>query len=234
MSRFGFSTEPSSGEDFLPIIKYDARSGRMFRIDRTSTGDSFVNEPVDITDNFKAIFDLENVETGWINFSSGGAPDFKLVSMGQILPGKPSDQHKNGIRFLVKLAKECGGNKPIREIAGTSKAFLGAVEKLFDVYEAQKAANPDKLPVVAMKGSKPVKTGTGERQSTNYVPNFELVGWAPRGDLVPKPRGGNGATNGATNPAASSQEGVPPSTGARIVNAPAAKTEEPAFADDFG
>ena len=77
MSVFGFSTEPTSG-DFLPIIKYDARAGRFFRIDRGANG----NEPVDITDSFAAVFDFENVEVGWMNFS-GPQPDFKLVPMGK-------------------------------------------------------------------------------------------------------------------------------------------------------
>src|SRR5215207_197446 len=128
-NRFGFSTEPSSGGDFMAICKYDARAGRIFRVDRVDTGQGFASEPVDITHNFKAIMDLENIETGWIDFATGGAPDFRLVPMGTALPGRPSDKHKNGIRFMLKLSKESGGEKPIREIAGTSKAFLSGVEK---------------------------------------------------------------------------------------------------------
>ena len=31
---FGFSTEPSNGEEYFPIVKYDARAGRMFRVDK--------------------------------------------------------------------------------------------------------------------------------------------------------------------------------------------------------
>ena len=44
---FGFSTEPAG--DFMPILKFDARAGRLFRVDRENTGDGFSNEPVDIT-----------------------------------------------------------------------------------------------------------------------------------------------------------------------------------------
>ena len=37
-----------SGGDFLPIVKYDARAGRFFRVDRDDeTGE---REPVDITE----------------------------------------------------------------------------------------------------------------------------------------------------------------------------------------
>jgi len=39
----------------------------MFRVDRTDSGSGqFVSEPVDITDSFEAVFDLENVEAGWL------------------------------------------------------------------------------------------------------------------------------------------------------------------------
>src|SRR4051812_47950315 len=64
MSVFGFSTEPTGG-DFLPIIKYDARAGRIFRVDRGIDGPN----PTDITDSFTAVFDFANIETGWMNFS---------------------------------------------------------------------------------------------------------------------------------------------------------------------
>ena len=48
-SVFGFSTESSGGGDFLPIVKYDARAGRFFRMDRVDTGSGFESDPVDIT-----------------------------------------------------------------------------------------------------------------------------------------------------------------------------------------
>lgn len=233
---FGFSTESSGGGDFLPIIKYDARAGRIFRVDRVDVGGQFSSEPVDITRNFKAIVDLENVEVGWINFATGGAPDFKLVPMGQMLPARPSDQHKNGIRLMLKLGKECGGNKPIREIAGTSKAFLSGVEKLYHDYIARKdkEGEGDKLPIVTFAkdppegpgATTPITSGQGAKQSTNYVPNFEIVGWALRGDLVFEPKGG-----AQIKPKAEHPLNMPPATGSSRVAAPAMAAAADA---DFG
>jgi len=162
MSVFGFSTEPSAGGDFIPIIKYDARSGRFFRMDRVDNGSGFISNPVDITACFKAIVDFENVEVGWIDFPAGSAPLFDLVPIGSPLPDRPSTRHKNGVRLKLKLAKDCGGTKPIREIAGTSKAFLSGIEAVFKDYEAAKAANADKLPVIVLEKTTPIKTGTGE------------------------------------------------------------------------
>jgi len=238
MSVFGFSTEASTG-DFTPIVKYDARAGLLFRVDRVQGSDgSFSSEPVEITDVFKALADFENVEVGWIDFSTGSAPSFVLVPRGQMLPERPSANHKQGIRFLLKLARECGGDKPIREIAGTSKAFLSAAEKVVAQYDAQKAANPGRLPVIMFDGkAMPVKTGTGAKSSTNYHPKFKIVGWAPRGDLVAQPRGttnlGAVAANGVN--AAVAANGVAPATGAQRAPAPAPQQGHAAdFASDFG
>ena len=226
MSLFGFCTQPSTAGDFLPIVKYDARAGRFFRMDRVDKGNGFVNEPVDITGSFKAIFDFENVEVGWIDFPAGAAPDFDLVPMGSRLPDRPSDRHKNGVRFIVKLAKDCGGAKPVREIAGTSKAFLSGIEAVFKDYKAAKAANADKLPVIVLEKTTPIKTGTGEKQSTNYQPTFRISGWAPRGDLKFEPK----AKAAAPNRHAS----TPPSTGSTKVEPPRAAPEMATADGDFG
>lgn len=213
MSIFGFSTETGGG-DFMPVCKYDARAGRIFRVDRISGIDGFSNAPVDITAEFKAIFDFENVEVGWIHFVAGSAPSFALGRMGDALPPRPSELHKNGVRFIIKLAKNCGGEKPIREMASTAKAFLNGIEAVYRAYELDRAANAGKLPVIALEKTLAVKTGSGQTASTNYQPVFKIVSWAPRGDLVAAPR------SDVTRPAA--QAATPPSTGSTRVEAPAA------------
>jgi hypothetical protein len=190
MSRFGFSTEPAVGGDFTGIIKYDARAGRVFRVDREQTGDGFASNPVDITATFKAVVDFENVETGWMDFPPGSAPSFALVQLSSLdkggsLPDRPSAKHKSGIRFLLKLNKTCGGDKPVRELAGTSKAFLQGVEEVYTEYEKQKAQYPGQLPVIELASTTPVKSGSGAQQSTNYRPTFRITGWAQRpADLI--------------------------------------------------
>jgi hypothetical protein len=225
MSVFGFSTEPSAGGDFMPILKYDARAGRLFRVDRNDTGSGFVSDPVDITSSFKAIVDFENIEVGWIDFPPGSAPSFALVPMGAALPERPSPRHKNGVRFILKLSKDCGGAKPIREIAGTSKAFLSGVEAAYTDYQKDKAANAGKLPILTLEKTTPIKSGSGEKQSTNYQPTFRISGWAPRGDLQFTPK-----TGAAPQPRAA----TPPETGSTRVDPPAPKQPEMAAAGDFG
>ena len=174
----GLQTEGGGG-DFTPVVKFDARAGRMFRVDREQdSGGTWSTENVEITNGFTAVMDLEKIEVGWLLFAAGVAPQLTLVPLGQALPARPSDQHKQGFRVLMKLGKDSGGD--VREMAATSKAVLGAMDDLHTAYEVGKAANPGKLPVVALTGSKAiVSTGKGQT-STNYAPIFEIKKWVER------------------------------------------------------
>jgi hypothetical protein len=214
---FGFSTALSGGATFALIAKYDARAGRVFRMDRIQdSGGNFMSNPVDITHSFKAIFDFANMEVGWMHFASGAPPDFKVVPIGNELPARPSDKHKTGVKVMIKLSNDCGGENRIRELAGTSKALLSGIEVVYTQYLADKDKYSGKLPVIVLEKTTPVKTGTGEHSSTNYHPTFKIVGWAPRGDL-----------GGAASP-----DGSPPATGSTQVDAP--KADDTVSADDFG
>jgi hypothetical protein len=227
MSVFGFSTQPSSGGDFTPILKYDARAGRFTRVDRVNDGNGFANDDVDITQGIKFIADFENVEVGWLAFTPGAAPSFVLVPIGSQLPPQPSENHKNGLRFMLKLSKECGGEQPVREIAGNSKAFLSGVEAVYTQYLAEKGKYPGKLPVLTVEKITPVKTGSGARTSTNYHPQFKISGWAERKDLTFVPKAG-----GVPSVASSGNGSTAPATGSTRAEAP--KASETIGADDFG
>jgi hypothetical protein len=208
----------SSGGNFLPIVKYDARAGRMSKRNKDADG---VHE-VDITRNFKAIFDMENVEAGWIMFPAGAAPVFKMSRMADGTPVEsPGEGFKRGVRFVVKLSKDSGGD--VRELASNAKAFMKGVRKLFADYSAGVAGNPGKLPIVTMSDTVAETSGEGAKRSTNYVPVFEITGWVNRPeDLVYEPR--NSAPAASAPPASF---GSAPSTGSTRVNAPADE-------DDFG
>lgn len=213
---FNFSSGGGNMADIIPIVKYDARAGRMMRRDRVN-GEY---DSVDITRNFKAVMDLENIETGTINFNTGGAPDFAVARLGTQPPAPPSADHKPGVRMLVKLGKDCGGD--IRELASTARVFLRGLDDLHTAYVEGAKANPGKLPVVSLKDTVAITTGEGARKSTNYAPVFEITGWVARPtDLVytPKARSAAPATGGST---------AAPSTGSTPVAAPAASE------DDFG
>ena len=208
----------AGGADFLPIVKYDARSGRMARLDRDG-GD---NVSHDVTRTFKAVFDLENLEGGYIRFAAGMAPDFRVTRLADDIPvPNPGDGYKKGVRVIVKLAKDCGGD--VRELASNARAFNKAAKKLYAEYLAGVKQNAGKLPVVTLNDSYAETSGEGATRSTNYVPVFEITGWVNRpDDLVYQARSSGASKTESFTVSAS----TPPSTGSTRVSAPAA--------DDFG
>ncbi|MFA9204990.1 MAG: hypothetical protein ACEQSH_00895 [Bacteroidia bacterium] len=189
----GLNTE-SGGGDYADIVKYDARAGRMFRVDRSQDGGGqWQTNNVEITQGFQAVFDLDNIEVGWSLFASGVAPSFVLVPLGQPLPARPSDQHKQGFRVMVKLGKSSGGD--VRELASVAKVVIGALDSLHTEFLAQRAKNPGKLPVVALSGVTAVVTTGKGQSSTNYAPVFEIKSW------VDRPAEFDGQTAAASPPA---------------------------------
>jgi hypothetical protein len=215
----GFNYSSGGGEsgDIVPFVKYDARAGRFFRNDRSEQNGAYTNNAVDITSTFKAVMDLENLEVGYLLFAAGAAPQFLLVKLGDPMPHKPADaKWKQGVRVMMKLHQSCGGD--VRETSSNAAAFLKGFDDLHTLYEAGKAANPGKLPIVVLKTTVPITSGSGEKKSTNYQPVFEIAGWAPRPvDLVHVSKGASQAP--ATQAAA-------PSTGSTPVGPPAAKQPE--------
>lgn len=208
----------ASGGNFLPIIKYDARAGRIFRVDR----EDGVSTPHDITRNFKAVFDFEHIEVGYINFDTGAAPDFVMVKHGEPLPARPSDKHRQGFRMTIKLSAECGGDA--REFSATSQACLSGVDTLQDDYLANRAANPGKLPVVVLEDTVGIESGQGTKKSTNYRPLLKIVGWVARPKDL-QPRG---------EPAPAAAPAKPPATGSTRAAPPSKAAPVMAEEEDFG
>lgn len=173
----------SGGADRTPIIKYDARAGRIFRIDRSNESGQWETDQVEITNGFAAVMDLENIETGFLHFPAGGAPDIRTVKIGNPLPPKPSDQHKSGFKILMKLGKSSGGD--LREMAANAQVSIKAMDALYDAYLAGVQDNPGKLPVVSLEKTTPVvsngKDASGKAQSsTNYQPVWAITKWVDR------------------------------------------------------
>jgi hypothetical protein len=248
MGVLGFNTAPKVFADFLPFVKYHAPAGRMFRVDREQVGGAFENNEVDITNIFKAQFDFENLEVGWLKFAAGQAPSLVLVPFGSLFPPEPMppNSHKEGARWMLKLSKECADGTPtIREIAGNASSMMAGVDAVMADYLAEKDKHAGLLPVVTLVKTMPVKTGTAERASTNYQPVFQIVDWKPRGDLVFVPKAG-AVANTARSTAPAGSGGVPnaataPTTGSTRATAPVAPAPQApapkqtvAADDDFG
>jgi hypothetical protein len=64
----------------------------------------------------------------------------------------------------------------VAEFSANGAGANMGLEALWKQVQAQASANPNKLPVVEYKGSRPEKVGKG----TTRVPLFEVVSWVAR------------------------------------------------------
>lgn len=178
----GFMSAPTAEGEFKVFVSFNAKAGRWYT--KEDKPDAELYEVGDMT----AVFDMENLRTGWFLFASGVAPVKQFdETLSQTSP-KPGDGFKRGFELDVFSDKNLGG---VREFASTAAVAIEAMNDLYDAWIAARGANAGKLPVVKCKGVTPV---TG-KHGTNYRPQLEIVAWADRPE----------ALNGVVTPAANSE-----------------------------
>ena len=207
----GLTTGGSAG-DIKPYVNYDAKAGRMFRVDRSQQSDgTYATDKTEITNVVQFVADLANIRVGWVNYTTQG-PIRRFVVLGQeAIPARPDDKNadgkpafKQGFEIDLLLNKDAGGGAP-RVFGSAAGCVIEAMDALHDAFNGAAESKAGKLPVVKIAGVSPVKSG----QSTNYKPTFAIVNWIDRPPALPLP--------GAPVPIASA-----PSTGSTIVPPPAA------------
>lgn len=163
----GFMSNPSQGGDFKVFVSYNAKAGRWYTKEDKPEAQQYE------VGNLTAIFDMENLKTGWFLFAAGVAPVKQMdPSLSEASP-KPAEGFKRGFELDLFSEKNLGG---VREFASTAGVVIEAMNALYDEWMANKAANPGKLPIVKCGGVVPV---TG-KHGTNYQPSLSIVGWADR------------------------------------------------------
>lgn len=177
----GLSNGSGNGFDPVPYIKYDAKAGRMFSVNRIQGANGWENDTHDVTQGFAALMDFENIMVGWSKYTAQG-PDHALVKLGDALPARPSDEHKQS--FKLRLWSKSLG---LREISGTAKALLGAIDQLHDAYLAAPESKEGKLPVVALTGTTVVETKGPTGVNRNYAPVFAIQKWLARPEALVAP-----------------------------------------------
>ena len=118
----------------------------------------------------KVVFDIDNVQTGWLELGVGvrdWQPDAALGKKGP----QPTANHKRGFS-IVFYSKALGTVEWSSNGVGPNMGL----EALYKQCSEQRAANPDKLPVVEYTGSRMEKIGKG----TTRIPAFNLTGWIAR------------------------------------------------------
>lgn len=221
----GLSTGGAGGGEIQPYINYDAKAGRMFRVDRSQGGDgTWQTDKIEITNTVQMVMDLANIRVGWINYTSQG-PVRKLVVLGQEpIPARPDDKNaegkpafKQGFEVNLLLDKNSGGGVP-RVFGSAAGCVIEAMDALHDAYSAAPESKAGKLPIVKIASVQPVKAG----QSTNYKPTFAIVNWIDRPAAL---------ASGMPSVAAPTSA---PSTGSTVVPPPAPQQTTMAGANDFG
>lgn len=211
-----FMANPTAGEgSFKVYVKYNAKAGRWYTKKDEKDAPEF-----EVT-NMTAIFDMENIRTGWFLFAAGVAPSKTFdPSLTEAAP-RPGPDFKRGFELDLFSEKNLLG---VREFSSTAGVVIEAMNALHDHWMAEKDKNPGKLPVVKCVGVSPVTGSHG----TNYQPQLEIVSWADR----PAELAGNAA------PAAKPADVAPaPAAKAEHTPPPAANQPAPAHAgvgDDDG
>jgi hypothetical protein len=174
----GLSAYHTTGE-FSPRFQYDAKSGRISKVDRTADGSGIIK--VDVTMSQPVLcLDIGSVEIGWACFPAGVAPSFVMVPFGQPMPARPEGKFKAGFR-----SKVWDGRAPHPyEFTSTAGATVNAIEALWDKLVATPEAAAGKVPVIQLVNVEPVRSG----QSTNYAPVFTLLQWIDRDVAIFGPR----------------------------------------------
>ncbi len=118
----------------------------------------------------KVVFDIDNIKTGWLLLGVGVRDWVQDDSVGK-KGSQPSPEHKRGFQ-VVLYNKEIGAAEWSSNGVGPNMGL----EQMYKACAAERAANPDKLPVLEYKGSKAEKIGKG----TTRIPQFVLTGWVAR------------------------------------------------------
>jgi hypothetical protein len=154
----------STGGDFDPYVKYNAKAGRWYFKDGEQEKE--VNNPVFIAD-------FANIKTGWLLFLEGQAPS-KVWDVNLTTPAeRPSDKHKRG--FSLRMFSKASFNGVV-ELSSSSMHLCASINELYKQYDESPEKAKGKLPVVKYTGSTPMK----DKMGTNYKPNFVIEKWVDR------------------------------------------------------
>lgn len=169
----------NSGEDFIPSFRFNAVSGdALIAWSEQDKNGEWEKKEKDVKFPVKFIFDMENIEVGWLHFSASG-PSFALVPLGHPLPAKPTPEHKQGFRVRM-FNKEHG----LCAFANSSRTIGDVMDVLHDEYLKGIKDNAGKVPVVEIKGVKKVAVKTKEGSKNYKQPEWSIVSWVARPDAL--------------------------------------------------
>ncbi len=226
-----FRMPAANGGSFRPRVKFNAKAGRVYRIDRVPQADGRAILETEITAQFAFFLALESFADGWWNRET-----FKelLVALGGVLPPQPDGRDEKGkpiwvyqVRCAMKLAAAAGGD--LRVFSSGAQCVLEPLDRLYHECTADAKGRGDErrrwVPAVRMVRTDPIKGENG----VNYAPVFEVVKWVERPADMPYEPAGTPEAAPAAAPPTATRSTAPPSNGT-----PQAAAEAAAFDDLFG
>jgi hypothetical protein len=171
--------------DFLPICKYDARAGKFFKIEKRLDGGS---DPIELPNGTKFALDIGTLEAGYVAFGPQG-PIRNMVpyTEGVEIPPQPQDKDAEGkFMFRPGFWAKIAGNAldGVREWCSNAAVLVNAMDELYQQVIRAPEAAAGQIPIICIASTVAVKSGSGVRGSTNYVPVLRIEGWALRPDAL--------------------------------------------------
>jgi hypothetical protein len=179
-----FGGEGNGGSKFLPVVKFDAKSGDFIAVNREPQADgTWEKTEAEIELPVKAVADFAGLQVGWVAF----APTYSsaMAPAGEKMPMKPSQDHKQAVSLKL-FFKEHG----LREFTPTSKTVLRVIDQLHDQFLQQADDHKGKMPVVEFQGTETVKISTPQGELRFKAPTCRIAGWVdapPAFAEAPKP-----------------------------------------------
>jgi hypothetical protein len=169
----------TGGADFMPFLKYDARVGKFYAVNRVRGDDGrWGTVQTELLSGSRATVDLPGLQVGWIKFPPGLRPETRLVPAGRDHGERPDESFQEGFCVLVQI------DGVTREFMSTAAATWIAIDELHNAWGDQAPQQSGKVPVVELGSAQPQRTGNG----TNYRPVFKIVAWTARPGCRRSPR----------------------------------------------
>jgi hypothetical protein len=121
-----------------------------------------------------AIFDLQNIQLGWLLLAEGQR-DWQPWAGNKATPKPEGENWKAGFDVNVYSTQMFGG-EPIRSFSSNGTGPTMFIQELYNTAEKAPEFAQGLAPVVQITGSKAIKVGKG----TTRVPQFSIVKWVPR------------------------------------------------------
>ena len=133
----------------------------------------------DVTDGFCAVFDIADVEHGWVRYPRGAAPETQLYPMGEDIGEAPEGENwQEGLRLRVKMP----GEDFWRTLMSSAIGLWRSLDRLHDQYVEFAQKHPGKVPLVELIDVMEIKART-----TSYAPTFGIIGWVDPDEVLQPP-----------------------------------------------